>query len=61
MSLLFQMATGELGLPMELAAQHAEVELNPELDFAIAQLLPMEVQLVLDQALRALHATLSYA
>ena len=57
MALLFQMGIGDLGLSLELAAQPVEEELNPEPDFATTQLQPMEVQLALDQALKARHAT----
>ena len=39
--IIFKMANGELGLLMELAAQHVEEEFNPGPGFATTHLRPM--------------------
>jgi hypothetical protein len=53
------MEIGELGLPLEPAVQPVVEELKLTLDFATTQHLPMEEPIALDQALKALHATLN--
>ena len=51
------MAIGELGLPLEHAAELVEVELNPEPDFATTRLLPTVELLVLDLVQKVQLAT----